>query len=197
MRNLLAVIFAVTLAACATTKNPVGISNGPQTDTRLLGAWKATDPHTGRASYAFFFPAEGPSNMALIQIEPASEGRHGTFVRYTVVVGKVNEFRFLNLRIVNDAGQAAPPDAYLPVLYHVDANGTLRLFAFDDDAVIRAVHRGEVTGEIRKSILTESSGDTKGESVLITAGPAELDAFMAKHADTLFNRPTPVFHREK
>lgn len=184
-RLLIVALAAVALGACATTKHPIGISGEPQRDSRLLGAWKSVGPGDGGAVYVFFFPRPfEPYILEALGVSPP-HGREnnecaqlaqgcGEWGSYSITLGKAGEFRFLNARQwFNRDGKPVKTDGYTPVLYRIEGE-TLYLSFPDVPMISAAVVAGQLAGEI------------KGDSVLITAEPAALDAYMAQHAARLF-----------
>jgi hypothetical protein len=183
IRSIVLVVFAAVLAACATSKHPVGISQGAQADTRLLGAWRAVDPENGDSMYAFFLPRSGSTDLEALSVSPPRGETGGGWRSYAIVLGKAGEHRFLNARVLFEGGKPGKADdAYTPVLYRFRGR-ELRLSFPDVEAVKRAVQAGELAGEI------------KGESVTITTEPAVLDAYVAAHAGRLFKRTEAVLRR--
>jgi hypothetical protein len=183
LRLLLIVAFAATVAACASTKHPIGISAGPQTDQRLLGAWKGTDPDQGNTIYAFILPRRDAPGLEAVAVSPQHGDDKGGWSILSIAVGRAGEFRFLNARMLFDNGKPAKPgDDYVPVLYRIEGD-KLYISNPDIDAIKRAVQAGELAGT-----TTESS-------VVITAEPAALDAYMARHAAKLFKPSKTVLRR--
>jgi hypothetical protein len=78
----------------------------------------------------------------------------------------------------NNGKPGKPGDAYISLLYRIEGD-TMYLSAPDAQLIGSAIRAGDLAGEIQ------------GESVLITAEPAALDAFMAEHAAELF-KPTDL-----
>jgi hypothetical protein len=184
IRAILVVAVAALLSACVTTKHPVGAAQGEQTDTRLLGAWKATDPESGGTIFMFFLPRpESPHKVEAIGVSPAHGDEDGGWGSYAIVLGKVGDLTFINAQPLFDDGRPKTADDYVPILYRIDASGRLHFSMAEIDAVKRAVEAGELQGEV------------KGGSVVITATPAALDAYVAAHASTLFKPSEIVFKR--
>jgi hypothetical protein len=174
LRLLIVVAFAATIAACASTKHPIGVSAGPQTDARLLGGWKGVDPDDGNTIYVFFLPRADSADLHAVGVSPQHGTDKGGWATLSIVVGRAGEHRFLNARMLFDNGKPAKPDEdYVPVLYRVEGD-TLRILHADVEALKRAVEAGEIEGKVT------------GSSVVLTAEPAALDRFMATHAAKLF-----------
>jgi hypothetical protein len=182
-RVLFAIAFAAAVAACASTKHPVGISAGPQTDARLLGVWKGTDPDEGNAIYVFILPQRDGDDLQALGASPMHGDDKGGWANLSLTVGRAGEHRFLSARMLFDNGKPAKPgEDYIPVLYRIDGD-TLHILHADVEALKRAVEAGELAGQVT------------GSSVVITAEPAALDAYMAANAAKLFKPSKTVLRR--
>jgi hypothetical protein len=183
LRLLVVVAFAAVIAACASTKHPIGISAGPQTDARLLGGWKGVDPDQGNTIYAFILPRPDSADLQAVGVSPLHGDDKGGWATLSLVVGRAGEHRFLNARMLFDNGKPAKPDDdYVPVLYTIEGD-TLRVSNPDVEALKQAVEAGEIAGKVT------------GSSVVITAEPAVLDRYMATHAAKLFKPSKTVLRR--
>jgi hypothetical protein len=184
IRAVLVIALAALVSACVTSKFPVGASQGEQADARLMGAWTATDPKTGNRMFLFFIPRpSGGHKVEAIGVTPAQGDENGGWGSYAIVVGKAGEHSFINAQPLLDDGKPKSADDYVPVLYTIDRSGRLHFSMLDTDAVKRAVQAGEIQGVVKDS------------SVLITAAPAALDAYMATRGAALFKPSEIVFKR--
>jgi hypothetical protein len=183
LRLLVVVAFAAAIAACASTKHPIGVSGGPQTDARLLGGWKGVDPDQGNTIYVFFLPRPDSAELHAVGVSPLHGNDKGGWATLAITVGRAGEHRFLNARMLYDNGKPAKPgEDYVPVLYRIEGK-TLRILNPDVEALKRAIQAGEIEGRIT------------GSSVIITAKPAALDRYMATHAAKLFKPSKTVLRR--
>ena len=182
IRGLLAVTLAAALAACASTKVPIGTANGPQDDPRLVGTWVTVDPeHPENRMTVYGFAGKSPGTMqALFVIPPGQQEKPG-WGTLDVVVGKIGEQRYLNVREIMENGEASHDnDAYSPAMYRIDG----------DTLTVRNLDYGHIRDAI-------ANGEIAGHDGTITAEEPALDAYIAAHADALFTGEPSVFHRVK
>jgi len=125
------------LSACTvlSTENPIGISSGADTDSRLLGGWKLVSADTGDTgeNYAFVEPQEeGGLHATVISWEPLyildpNEHYRST---YKIITGRVGEHRFINARPLLEGGKPASEltleSGYFPILYRFQKDGSIQ-----------------------------------------------------------------------
>ena len=166
---------ALVLAGClpVTSKTPVGTTAGLGADPALFGTWKghSTDSDNKEDGFFHFMLAkDGSLTVAVIMSRGSSDDGWTIFNAHTATLGKN---RYLNAVETFDKDAPAEGDlknANIPLLYVVKGR-TLTLYLIDEDKAKAAVKAGQIKGEVEPG----DNGD-----VVITAGGAELDAFMAK-----------------
>jgi hypothetical protein len=173
----IAVTLACTLllAGClpVTSKAPVGTTAGLAADKALFGTWKghSADADNKSDGYFHFMAAkDGTLTAAVVLATGSSDDGWSIFNLRTATLGK-NHF----INAVETFDKDAPTEgdlknANIPMLYTLKGR-TLTLYLIDEDKAKAAVKAGKIKGEIEPGDM----GD-----VVITAAPAELDAFMAK-----------------
>ncbi len=169
------------LSACTSveTLNPIGVSNGATTDTRLIGAWKVVI-EGGKSvegdAYVFVLPDKrGGLEAVGVQLKkPASTDENG-WETFQLITGKAGNYTFLNVRgILEDgvpvAADGQPKDGgYWPFLYRVEADGSVQLFLWESADVIKeAIMSGRISGSL------------SGETVRVSSDQASLDEFFSE-----------------
>ncbi|HEY0107613.1 MAG TPA: hypothetical protein VGB91_16140 [Rhizomicrobium sp.] len=174
----LAAIFA--LAACypPVTTHPVGTTAGLAPDPALTGLWKGTNSD-GKPGYFHFLQQSDGTTVALI-VEAGPKAEDWNVATLTTARLGANRVMNATLQWTNDKPETAPPGT-VPVLYRIDARGTLTLALMDETAVKAAIAAGRIKG----TVGTGEFGDA-----IITADPKALDAlFASPGAVKLFAEP--------
>jgi hypothetical protein len=131
-------------------------------------------------------------NATAVFIDMPMPVKSGDWATYALTTAKLGNYRYMNARgTFADGHPADGPDAQnlFPLYYRIDPDGSLLLYLLDEDATKAAVKAGKIAG-------TVGSGTTG--DVMLTASPAELDAFFAgKRGRALFIKPLLVMHRVK
>ena len=181
----LALAAALVLSACfpPTTSRPVGTTVGLKPDSALIGTWKGSSDD-GKPSY-FHFMQQSDGSISALLVESGPKAEDWNFVMLTTA--RLGASRFMNARMLLSNGkpdsdnEGAPPHGSVPVLYRIDAKGTLTLFMMDEPATKAAIRAGKIKGTIE----TGTMGDAT-----ITADPKALDKFLASPAGlALFVKP--------
>jgi hypothetical protein len=182
LKQLFAVGLAAALAACASSKVPIGTANGPVDDARLVGTWMTTDPeHPENRMIAYGFAGKTAGTMQGLFVIPPGQHEKPGWGSFDVVVGRIGNVGFLNVREITENGEAAREghdQAYTPAMYTLDAD-TLTVRVLDYERIKEAIAKGEIVGE----------GGT------ISAAQPALDAYIGAHIDALFGGKPTVFHR--
>lgn len=171
---LVMLALAALLSGClpVTTQTPVGTTTGLGTDQALYGTWRGHNEKdkNGRDSFFHILKAtDGTLSIVAVQANGDTDDGWTIYAGRTATLGRNH---YLNATIANDNG--TPVDGTLktsnfPVLYVVTAQ-TLTLYLLDEDKVRAAIKDGKISG---------TTGRSDSDDVVITAGAAELDAFMA------------------
>ncbi len=183
----LALVAVLALAACypPVTLHPIGTTAGVQQDPVLSGTWKGTDAQ-GKPGYVHFLARDNGA-ATMVVLLPAQGS--GDVVIAVVTSVRFGHFGYLNARLTEANGEELKdqPPGTVPVLYRLDAKGTLTLALMDETATKAAIAAGRIKG-------TAEKGET-GDAV-ITADPKALDAFFASPAAAaLFAAPFFTLHK--
>ena len=184
LRLLAALAFALTLGACfpPTTSHPVGATAVPVPDPALLGVWKGQRPDTeGERGAYFHFLARMDGTITAVMVQTGKEP-DGDYAVFTLTTVRLGANRFMNATLLSSDGKPEDgPHGTVPVLYRIDAKGTLTLFLMDEAATKAAIKAGKIKGTVEDG----SMGDAT-----ITAEPAVLDKFLQSPAGlALFDKP--------
>ena len=180
----LALAAALILSACypPTTSHPAGGATATTPDPALLGLWKGRRPDSGGERGAYFhFLARLDGTITAVMVQTGREP-DGDYAVFTLTTVKLGANRFMNATLLSSDGKPEDgPHGTVPVLYRIDAKGTLTLFLMDEAATKAAIKAGKIKG-------TVESGPY-GDAV-ITAEPAVLDKFLQSPAGlALFDKP--------
>ncbi len=191
-RFAFAALAALTLAACypPATSHPVGTTAGAwKADPALVGLWKSPpDPSGARGVYVHFLPRMDGTTVA-IMVQTGNEP-DGDWYEVDLTTAKLGANRFMNARLVMGDGKepdADGPAGTSPMLYRIDAKGTLTITAMDEAATKAAIKAGVLKGDPGQG--------TDGDAI-ITADAATLDKFMLSPAGlALFKKPMLVLRK--
>jgi hypothetical protein len=181
----------VTLAGCyvPTTTHPVGTTVGLKSDSALLGMWKAEpDPDNHRSYYYDLLNAK---DGAIFAVLVPDRGDASDVMMFKFSSARMGNFGFLNVRVMTDPAHEATdqPAGTVPALYRFEANGRLKIFLPNEDALKDAIRAHKIAGTADAS----GSGD-----VVVTAEGAVLDKFFRSPAGlALFKKPFAVLTRVK
>ncbi|MGD0191010.1 MAG: hypothetical protein ABSD74_09740 [Rhizomicrobium sp.] len=199
MRRIFVILAAaIMLAGClpVTSTSPVGSTAGFKADPDLYGMWEGKPTDTApedadRVAFISILPGD-EGNATAVFIDMPVPVKSGDWATYALTTAKLGIHRYINARATFADGHPADgPDAQnaFPLYYRIDPNGTLVLYLLDEDATRAAVKTGKIAGTVGRG----DNGD-----VMLTAAPAELDAFFASKAGrALFIKPLLVMHRVK
>lgn len=189
MKPIHAVLAAIALllAGCypPATSHPVGLTAGLKTDPALIGSWKGAGDDK-KPAYAHFLTDEnGSVTVLLVSAGPKADG----WMLVTGTTATLGGHHFLNARLVSSDGkpETGGPAGTLPLLYTIDARGTLTMTLMDENATKALIKAGKIKGD-------PGQGDT-GDAI-ITADSRALDAFMQTPAAlATFKKPLFVMHK--
>lgn len=185
----LALVAALALAACypPVTSHPIGTTAGLKQDPALEGTWKGMDLQ-GKPGYAHFLARDNGA-ATMVVLVPAHGSGDADVVIAVVTSVRFGSFGYLNARLAQANGEDLKdqPPGTVPVLYRIDAKGTMTLALMDETAAKAAIAAGRIRGTVEQG----SMGDAT-----ITADPKALDAFFASPAAVaLFAKPFFTLHK--
>ncbi len=182
IRLVTALLFAVALAGCAASKNPLGPASEAVGEPRLAGVW-ATDSGGDRWEYLHILPGDDGKQLQIVAVNQGDKS-WAVLDGYVTAVG---EHRFVNLRLAAaDAGLLADVDKsghkdshpYSFAAYAFDGDDVLSV-AYPQEPLYKAVKEGRLAGE--------TSGDY---DVFIADSSAKIAAVLgAVDEATLFKEP--------
>jgi hypothetical protein len=185
----LALFTALLLSACypPTTSHPLGGAAATTPDPALIGVWKGAPRSAGERGVYFHFLAQLDGTVTAIMVQTGNQP-DGDYAVFTLTTVKLGANRFMNATLLSSDGK---PDTdqhgTVPVLYRIDAKGTLTFYLMDEAATKAAITAGKIKGTVGQG----SMGDAE-----ITADPAALDKFMQSPAAlALFIKPSIVLKK--
>lgn len=184
-KSIIAAVLLLVTAGCTPVRsiNPVGTTTTQTLDVSLCGTWKddifrlnlGEDIHVVEVG-------EGKLTAFKSDVRQSQDGV-GSFdiFQFTTAVAGTNHFiNARDIRLEGDKSVDRP--GWRLLFYTVRKDGqSLKLYYLDDTKVTKAIETGVLKGHIEKHRTTNADGKTEivVDSIEITAGPAELDAFMA------------------
>jgi len=186
-----AVLFAaLALGGClpVTSKVPVGTTAGLKNDAALYGTWKGKNPDDKKqrdGTFHFMRAKDGGFDVMVVMAEGGSDDGWTAFTARTATLGAN---RFLNAVMTYDKNEPVAgglKNASIPLLYVVKGR-TLTLHLMDEDKTKDAIKAGKIEGTIESGTM----GD-----VILTAGPKDLDAFMARPEAARLFKPMLVLRK--
>jgi hypothetical protein len=150
VRAVAILLFAVTLAGCAASKNPVGPASAAVSEPRLAGVWVHEDDND-RWEYLHILPSADGKQLQIIAVNHGDKS-WAVLDGYVTAVG---ERRFVNLRLAAaDADLMADVDKsgrkdthpYSFAAYALEGDDVLSL-AYPADPLYKAVNDGRLAGE--------------------------------------------------
>jgi hypothetical protein len=183
-RFLLPLLLLSAVAGCKVDSiNPISSFDSAQADPALYGAWRyraegeLTYVHIGPEFSLEIRGAETVANkhIRIILIDHKPNGL--TDDAYTAHVSRVGKQRFLNVVQVDDG----KPVGFIFVRYALLDHDTLRFSMIDGDLLKAAIGAGRIKGTVRGEGLTSET--------VMTAEPAEIEAFLKKEGGKLFAKP--------
>jgi hypothetical protein len=183
IRLVAILLFAVALAGCAASKNPIGPASEAVGEPRLAGLWAYDGSGDDRREYLHILPSDDGKQVQIVAVNQGDKS-WAVLDGYVTAVG---DRRFVNLRI-------AAADASL--MADVDKSGhkdshpySFAAYAFDGDDVLSVAYPQEVLYKAVKEgrLAGETSGDY---DVFVGDSSANIAAVLgAVDAAALFNQP--------
>jgi len=177
----LALVAVLALAACypPVTTHPVGSTMGLKADPVLSGTWKGAGTDKKPVYLHFLTRTYGPDTLAVIV--PA-RGEASDLIVVSFTTARLGAASYLNVRFAQADGKpvAGQPAGTVPVLYRIDAKGTLTMALMDENAVKAAIAAGRIKGTVGAGTDGDATltGDAKSTDALF-ASPAVLRLFHA------------------
>ena len=182
IRAVAALLFAVVLAGCAASKNPIGPASEAIGEPRLAGTW-ASDGGDNRWEYLHILPGKDGKQMQIVAVNEGDQS-------WAVLDGYVTEVgghRFINLRL-------AAADAEL--MADADKSGqkdshpySFAAYAFEGDDVLAVGNPVELLyNDVKDGHL---AGETSGDyDVFVSDSSANIAAALGALDDAaLFKQP--------
>ena len=188
-----AVLFVV--AACVPTAEHPVTRPGQSPDKALLGAWHGKLEGGGAIDLYFLGRQEKPEMTAMMITTGDGAKDHGEWSAFTVVTGEVKGTHYLSaLWDYNDGEAVQGRDRGWHIMrYTITPEGTLQLFAVNEDRLLKAVKHKKVEGKI-------DDKDKKYPEVRVTASSEAFEDYLAtidplklfdKPFAAALRRPTP------
>jgi hypothetical protein len=193
LRIALAVAASLLAGAClpVTSQTPVGSTVGLKADPALGGMWRGQPKPPDGPFYMTFLPQTDGTITALLA-QPPVKDKTGDWSVYSLQTATLGPYQYMNAHEVSDNGKAADMVAAgknFPVLYRINGDGALVLYLIDEKAAKAAIISGKIAGTIEQGQYAD---------VVLTAAPADLDAFMSTpEGRALFVKPLIILRRVK
>ncbi|HZF32762.1 MAG TPA: hypothetical protein VE914_03070 [Candidatus Angelobacter sp.] len=181
-RTVAALLFAITLAGCAASKNPLGPASDAVSEPRLAGVWAYEGNNEG-SEYLHILPSDDGKRLQIVAVNQGDKS-WAVLDGYVIAVG---ERRFINVRLTAaDAGLMADVDKtghkdshpYSFAAYAFDGDDRLTI-GYPVEALYKAVKDGRLAGE--------TSGDY---DVFVADSAANIAAILGALDDAaLFKEP--------
>jgi hypothetical protein len=181
--KLLVLACALFAAGCGsiTTKYPIGMTTGLSPDPALYGTWKGHYVNQEHDFYLHFLKDDGGKIIAIWVAAPPDDTHNGGAAIFQIFTAKLGENRYINASqfLWNDkVTRKSGPGGTTPVLYRFESDGHLTICKIDKEKLTKVIESGALAGVIEEHGARDSIQHY--EDVIVTAEPAELDAFMAK-----------------
>ena len=190
IRASLAMLALLVLSACyvPVTLHPLGSTTGLKTDPAILGSWKGKgdDDEHKTGFYHFLTQSDG----TVIALLVPGKGKATDVLIAKMTMTRLGKNGFLNVRLMDNMKTETKdqPAGTVPVLYRIDAKGTLSLYMLDETLTKDAIKAHKIAGTDGQT--------TTGDAAITADGPA-LDKFFASPAGVaLFAKPFAVLHRD-
>ena len=186
IKYVLALAATLALGACypPITTHPVGTTAGLKLDPVLSGTWKGTN--SDLKPFYMHFLQQSDGTLVVVIVETGPKAEDWTVVTATTATLGANHYMNAQLQWTNGKPENAPSGT-VPVLYRMDAKGTLTFLLPDEKTVKDAIAAGRIKGWTEKGDLGDAT---------ITADPKALDAyFAAAGAAKLYLNPLFTVHK--
>jgi hypothetical protein len=186
IKYVFALAATLALAGCypPTTSHPVGTTAGLKPDPVLTGTWKGVNSD-GKPFYMHFLP-QSDGTLSAVIVESGPKAEDWNVVTATTAVLGANHVMNARLLWTNGKAEDAPAGT-VPVLYRLDAKGTLTFALMDENAVKAAIAARKIKGTVEKGQFGDAT---------ITADVKTLDAYFSTPGVTaMFAKPLFSVHK--
>ncbi len=177
----------LVLAACVPeSANPLSAQDQAAADPRLFGRWRGQ--FEDETSYLHILQKDDA--LAEIVMVNHQQDHGGSWSVLSAFPTRLGAATYLNVKFLTDGDKPANDDVsnFYICRYEVTADGALLVWTMSEDAVAAAIAGGSLAGSVEKGRYIDT--------IKITAGSAELAAFVAKSDPRrLFARKFAEFHR--
>ena len=183
IRAVAILLFAIALAGCAASKNPVGPAGEAVSEARLAGVWVQEGGDNDRWEYLHILPSADGKQLQIVAVNHGDKS-WAVLDGYVTAVG---ERRFVNLRL-------AAADAEL--MADVDKSGrkdshpySFAAYAFEGDDVLSIAYPADPLYKAVKD--GQLAGETSGDYDVFVADSSEKIAAVLGAVDdaALFKQP--------
>ena len=186
IKHVIALAATLALAACypPTTSHPVGTTAGLRPDPLLSGTWTGINAD-GKPFYLHFLQ-QSDGTLSAVIVESGPKAEDWNVVTATTATLGANHYMNARLLWTNGKPENAPAGT-VPVLYRLDAKGTLTFALMDENAVKAAIAAGKIKGTVEKGQFGDAT---------ITVDAKALDAYFAAPGVTrMFAKPVFIVHK--
>jgi len=184
MMATLALAVVAGLAGCKVdTVHPISAAGVTPPDRSIYGAWQYREkgeltyvhigPEFSLAAAGTAPPADQRTRIVIVDHKP--NGLTGE--AYVAHGSRLGQARYLNVLQVEDG----KPAGYILVRYALAGRDTLRFSTVSEDALKAAIGAGRIAGSVRGAGLSSETA--------MTAGSAEIEAFLRAEGDRMFGKP--------
>ena len=183
IRAVAILLFAIALAGCAASKNPVGPESEAVSEPRLAGVWVQEGGDNDRWEYLHILPSADGKQLQIVAVNHGDKS-WAVLDGYVTAVG---ERRFVNLRL---AAADAELTSEVDKSGHKDSHPySFAAYAFDSDDVLSISYPQEpLYAAVKDGRL---AGETSGDYDVFVADSSDKIAAVLGAADeaTLFKDP--------
>jgi len=151
IRAVAILLFAIALAGCAASKNPVGPASEGVSEPRLAGVWVQEGGNNDRWEYLHILPGADGKQLQIVAVNHGDRS-WAVLDGYVTAIGKR---RFVNLRLaaadaelMADVDKSGRKDShpYSFAAYAFEGDDVLSI-AYPADPLYKAVKNGQLAGE--------------------------------------------------
>lgn len=190
VRAVAILLFAIALAGCAASKNPVGPAGEAVTEPRLAGVWVQEGGDTDRWEYLHILPSADGKQLQIVAVNHGDKS-WAVLDGYVTAIG---ERRVVNLRLaaadaelMADVVKTGRKDShpYSFAAYAFEGDDVLSI-AYPADPLYKAVKDGQLAGE--------TSGDY---DVFVADSSEKIAAVLGALDDAVFLKEPKRYRRVK
>lgn len=196
---LVATLLLVVVSGCepvAILDYPLSDATNSRPDAELFGYWKQVDLDDESDSHPVPMTiGKSDTNPRLLQAAgmELDERRRVHIRRVTLMTtvqvddksGKTLRFVTLTAKEIDEEEKA---EGYLLLHYEIQAGQRLKIYLMNSLAIAKAIETGQLKGVAKRNKQPPGITKNKYEEIRITAGPAELRAFLKKTGNACFEK---------